>query len=808
MEEPTLASDGGGKVWASWLSREKDDELVLVCVHDAGEWSRPMRVTPTSDKYESPRIACAPGGHPMVAWVRIDGDRWLLESSLHDGGGFGKARAVPALTGKAASPALAAGADGSFHLAWESYNEGRFRICLSTYDTGGWSSPMEVTDGSANAYDPALAVDPDSGKVWVAYSAVDNEVERAVFLSGYDMKTGQLDCAVEIAVGGRLKGAPNNNTYPSVLCDDEGRVWVAFQNDGPHSKRSGSPCFQGAQECLVVCYAEGRLRTVEPTGEGCAGREVLTGGDTLFPALASDGDGHIAVFARELRPKVAYEGTGPWRCEYVFRASCLDGPGGWRPDVKPLADDVEVGALSRTAVTSAGENAFWIAWQEDDILVGQAYTVVPPESPRSSKICVARIELPRSTRPAAGAKLVETTAGERREIITEGKHANAVRGRRAIPRRTVKTDGCEYTLLVGNLHEHSNIPNSCSAHTAGDGTFFDNYRYGIDVQGYDFMALTDHDNGYYVPASWRKNLRAADFYDDGPFFIALPAYEVSFLDRWTWGRQEHPALGSQNLYFATSADAARFVNDKGELYGIGHEETDNLSKLLDMLHKKGIKDAVLPPHQLTDFYSVTDWTIRDGEYRTVMEIFQVRGSYEYEGCPWQSQCHFIPNTKEKAAGSDRAWAQDALAAGQRMGFFASGDHCSTGIGTAALMVKEVSRKGIIEALKARRCYATTGDKIFVDFRINDHIMGSEIKASADPHIRATIEGTDALAEIVIFKNNEIMFEKKKDDLGTTANFDVDLVDRDFTTDSFYYLRVIQQNNEIAWASPIWVDRPA
>jgi len=808
MEEPMLASPGDGTVWISWLSRERDDkELVYAALYDGTRWSSPTLVTPEPGKYESPRIACTPRGATMAAWLRIDGDRWLIETSLYDNGAFGEVRVVDVLPGRAASPALAAGTKGAFWLAWESYNGGRFRIRLAGSIAGGWSSPVDVTDGRVNSYDPALAVDDERGKVWVAYSAVDNGVERAVFLAGYDVAADAVAPPVEIAVGGRLEGAPNSNTYPSVLCDDEGRVWVAFQNDSPDSSKRDRTCWQGNQECSVVCYHSGRLWHVKAASGDFGGREVLTGREDLYPTLVRDGAGRMLLFSRAARTQDMYDPKGPFRCEYHYRASVLDGANGWTQPVMLLEDEeVVLGALSRTAAAPGGAGSLWIAWQEDNIRAGQAFAVVNVDDPPVSNICVARVALPDGSSDVEPVVLEETSAGQRAEIATEGRHAVAVRGRPAIPRRRVKADGSEYTLLMGNLHEHTSIPNSCATGSAGDGTFFDNYRYGMDVQGYDFMALTDHDNGYYVRASWLKNLRAADFYDDAPFFIAIPAYEVSFLDHWSWGREFYPALGSQNLYFASSADAARFVNEKGEVYSMGHEETDDLNKLLGMLHNSGIRDAVLPPHQLTDFYSVTDWTIKDPEYRTVMEIFQVRGSYEYDGCPWQSQCHFIPNTQQKAAGSERAWAQDALAAGQRMGFFASGDHCSTGIGTAAVMVKEVTRHGIIEALKARRCYATTGDKIFLDFRINGHLMGSEIRAKASPHITATVEGTDALREIVIFKNNEIFYERNGNRLPSAPTFELDLVDSDFTADSFYYLRVIQQNNEIAWASPIWVDR--
>lgn len=181
-------------------------------------------------------------------------------------------------------------------------------------------------------------------------------------------------------------------------------------------------------------------------------------------------------------------------------------------------------------------------------------------------------------------------------------------------------------------------------------------------------------------------------------------------------------------------------------------------------------------------------------------------AYEYEGCPRQVNVHFIPKTQDKADGYEKAWAQSALARGQRLGFIAAGDHKSTGTGTTVLFVNKASHQGIIEALKARRCYATTGDKIFIDICVDGHLMGEEITSSGKPRVTAVIEATARLTSIVIFRNNKIVYEKNAQDLGSASRFRVDIVDQDYDNDSFYYLRVVQANDEIAWSSPIWADR--
>jgi hypothetical protein len=73
--------------------------------------------------------------------------------------------------------------------------------------------------------------------------------------------------------------------------------------------------------------------------------------------------------------------------------------------------------------------------------------------------------------------------------------------------------------------------------------------------------------------------------------------------------------------------------------------------------------------------------------------------------------------------------------GYHIGFIGSGEHNNMGVGLAALWVKEVNRKGIIEALRARRCFGTTGDKIFMEVKVNGVFMGETTKLDGAPEIQ-------------------------------------------------------------------------
>ncbi len=116
-----------------------------------------------------------------------------------------------------------------------------------------------------------------------------------------------------------------------------------------------------------------------------------------------------------------------------------------------------------------------------------------------------------------------------------------------------------------------------------------------------------------------------------------------------------------------------------------------------------------------------------------------------------------------------------------------------------------TKHGILEALKRRRVYATSGAPILITFRINDHSMGDSLSTEAIPTISLDVEGTSALQYVKIVRNNEEILTLGKDikeGRGVRTTFK----DKTISPGHFwYYLRVLQEDGEMAWSSPIWVN---
>ena len=373
-----------------------------------------------------------------------------------------------------------------------------------------------------------------------------------------------------------------------------------------------------------------------------------------------------------------------------------------------------------------------------------------------------------------------------------------ISGHARISGEQMTVDGDVYTLVYGNMHEHSNISYCWPAGT--DGTLHDDYRFGMFSEGYDFAAITDH--GYALnEVYYRKSIRLADFYNDPHHFVAMPAMEWTL----TTGRNKDIgsvfASGHYNVIFASSDEARKLIRNSDEIYNVKTPETKNSTLLWELLHKKQI-DCLTIPHHPADEVHPIDWSVHDEKYVPIVELFQCRGNAEYPGCPRE-----INLKRHRPHKSPKGFVNYALKDKKyKMGFIASGDHNSIGVGVAALWVKELSRGGILEALRNRRCFATTGDKMIIDFRINDSITDIKVRAEKAPGLSMKIKGQRELDKVEILRNSEVIKDYKitKGSLVFNETF----IDENYQDEKevlYYYIRVTQQNKELGWSSPIWIE---
>ncbi|MGB7978684.1 MAG: DUF3604 domain-containing protein [Chlamydiales bacterium] len=221
----------------------------------------------------------------------------------------------------------------------------------------------------------------------------------------------------------------------------------------------------------------------------------------------------------------------------------------------------------------------------------------------------------------------------------------------------------------------------------------------------------------------------------------------------------------------------------------------------------------------------------NAEFERVVEIYNAWGSSECtakEGNlrPIQS------GNKNGIAEAGEGSVQQALNVGCRFGFVAGGyddrgpysdlfNAAQTQYtpGLTAILSKEHSRSSLFEALQARSCYATTGERMILGLHIAGFGMGSELDTKSRPgleynrHITGYCIGTRPVSEALLIRNGQTfrsipvkegIVEFEIDDTDLLGEITLDAKE-DRPPFVYYYLRVVQEDGHIAWSSPIWID---
>jgi hypothetical protein len=340
--------------------------------------------------------------------------------------------------------------------------------------------------------------------------------------------------------------------------------------------------------------------------------------------------------------------------------------------------------------------------------------------------------------------------------------------------------------------------NSGGDHRGNFTTQQEAYAYARDVTRLDFASASEHDVSLFNQEAWDLSQTIADGYYRPGKFTTFFAYE------WTPGIMHHIIL----------------YKERG-LSVFDRRTYPDLPSLWKAFDQQG-KPVLCIPHVTWNFEDHTIWDHINNTYRRLGEIYSL----------WNGRFLIQPGDEPQRfeLGKDNNWSyQHAWQKGHKLGVIGSTDnHLSQpgannytiytqhAGGLAVALSHENSREHLWEAMDTRRTYATTGTRIYVDFTIDGHPMGSEMSSDSDPVIKAKIGGTNKLETVQVVKYEDgeysIIYNVAPD--SEIAEFEFE--DHDFNSDCFYYLRVTQVSevpgrlwtyptNDMAWSSPIWVE---
>jgi hypothetical protein len=333
-------------------------------------------------------------------------------------------------------------------------------------------------------------------------------------------------------------------------------------------------------------------------------------------------------------------------------------------------------------------------------------------------------------------------------------------------------------IVWADLHGHSGLSD-------GTGTVRDFLLYARDTSGLDVVALTDHDHWGVQPLAkhpeiWEEIRAQTESFHEPGRFVTLLGFEWT---NWVYGHRHV-------LYFDGEGEVVSSVDRR-----FGHPE-----QLWDALRGK---PALTFAHHTAGGPVATDWRIPpDPELEPLTEIVSVHGSSEAPDSPFPIYRPVSGN-----------FARDALDRGYRLGFVGSGDghdghpglaHVSSPQmgGLAAILTEELTRDAVLEALRARRTYATNGPRIVLRATLGGLPMGSVVPAGETLELAIEVVGITALHTIDVVRSGEVLESLECDERPECS---VRVALSDLVPGEYVYVRALQEDGGAAWSSPFFVE---
>ncbi|MFH1923474.1 MAG: CehA/McbA family metallohydrolase [Planctomycetota bacterium] len=746
-DEPAMALAGDGSVYVAWNSfRDGADSLQIARyepqddgLKPAGRWEG---LAAGDGAYVLGITAVSAGEKAVVLYAAEVRKNWDIYAVTCGPDGPSTPQAVGQDPEVDLKP-CGAWHQGTLWVAWESNRNGSRQIFAAPVNDGKAEKPTAVSTDGASSYGPSIAT-LENGEVCVAWHSFrENNYDVYLRRRGADGSWGPET---------RLTRAPSVDRHP-VLAARGDELWLVYENAQTGGR--DKPYRLGATD-------HRRLIVAKVTPEGLMAPKDYAQSSPLYgrceaPSAAFDSSGRL--WLAYLKPRVPAK-------NWDVHVTCLTG-GGWR---RPSPVFTQKSMDRRPALVIGGDRGL-VAFQADPNAA--SWTNVEQSGEATSDVYLARLDL----EPATGAGTVELEPLVEPEEPFEAGELRIARGEDQ-PTPSIDYQGQTLKLFFGDLHEHTDV-SICNRN--GDQSIDESYQHMRDIARHDFACTTDH--GYNInPYLWGYTAKLVRVNHDPDRFLTFLAEEwTSTFEEYS---EKHPYgfYGHHNLILADPY-FPRWWNAKN--YQTPAQVWEDLRKMnANFIHI---------PHQLADTGNVpTDWDFADEAAQPVAEIFQIRGSYEYKGTPREAG---------RTTPGPGYFIQDAWARGIVIGVIASPDH-GGGYGKACVYAPELSREAILDAIRARHCYGTTAAKIFLDVRVDGHLMGEKVAQPApeDAEVAIRVRCPADIDRIEVCRNNQFIYTNEPQGREAKLTF----IDSDPVKGrSYYYVRVIQKDEEIAWTSPVW-----
>lgn len=270
-----------------------------------------------------------------------------------------------------------------------------------------------------------------------------------------------------------------------------------------------------------------------------------------------------------------------------------------------------------------------------------------------------------------------------------------------------------------------------SSETVGTNCVRDYFAFARNYSALDVSGHQANDFQITAPV-WEEIVAAANDANEPGRFVAFIGYEWSGT---TAGG------GDRNIYF---------LGSQGELLRSSHAQISDLSDLaadrypVSKLHEElaGRTDVFIIPHVGG---RPSDLAYHSEVLEPLVEVYSSWGEFEW----------MLRESIERGyhvgvvAGSDGHKGRPGSSFPGASTFGVYG-------GLTCILASDLTRSAIGEALMARRCYATSGQRIIVRASCEDRPIGSQFSLDRPPALDLEILGTAELEQIELWRGNELL----------------------------------------------------
>ncbi len=778
-EDPSVTRDASGRIWVAWYScrtasaklpdnkvdlREwqwTDDgkDSIVARWFDGKDWSKEEIVSAEPGVNWKPAIVRDEGG-VRVLWTSRRGGTWAAYERRWRDGRWNSETRIPGGDGALEIRAVRL-ANGSLLAVMKKPVPPRIELLSSVYRAGAWQTPIRLDEGRGRGHRATLL--PLTGSDWM----VAWDEERGGNYDVWARKSG--------GPASRITDSELWDTTPALARASDGRVWLAWERKetiGGRFAYRGRSLFGKIWNGSGWEWAPSPFAGAEPGRLTRHSRFWATEGisEERYPKLQARANGELWLFwlggGRD--SSTAFAGRlwkdGKWSEPRMIFNDPVPYSAFALPSVRKGVDfrtsargPYQTPLLDQMSLWLDDPNGFlWMAYEvpkrrhTTDRMDGDS--MQPRPSGYGSDIYFHRVDL------------------DEREIrlprIVDDQSPIAplkTRPYRPTVARAIDIDGEKYRLVFGDMH----------GHTENDaiGTVDMYFTHGLLIAGMDYLASTNHDYSpnFLTQSEWAGTQALAGVYNGIDGRVAFSG--------WEWTTEPSDARGGHRAMY--------FMTDTGTLHRSTTIGSNTVEKLYGLMRGQ---DVILQPHH-------NGWQGYDAKLQPVLEVTSAWRQLREEGAD------FKPEGKVQSA-----W--EALERGYRIGFVGSGDTHWLGpgedYGITGAYVKELTREGVFEAIRARRVFASTGARMVIDFRVNGTFMGGETAVQGAPRVSVDVTGDADLDRLEIVRDHRIVHAVQGS--GKRASFQfVDEEGSDNRRSSYYYLRITQKDEMKAWSSPIWVN---